>query len=58
MSSNAKAAIPPDQIIGIKKGFLKAISLQLKETPGGGGLKVERFLWVYERDDLFPRLVA
>jgi hypothetical protein len=55
MSSSAKVVIPLDQITGIKKGFSKAISIQL---PGDGTPNIERFLWVYERDDLFARLVG
>lgn len=57
MSSHAKVTVPLDQITGIKKGFSKAISLQIKDMDGTGP-RVERFLWVYERDDLFARLVG
>jgi hypothetical protein len=56
MSSHAKVIVPLEEITGIKKGFSKAISLQLKDDEYGR--RVERFMWVYERDDLFARLVG
>jgi GRAM domain-containing protein 4 len=55
MSSRAKMEIPVTQIIGIKKGASKTISVQFEDS---GGSKTERFLWVYERGDLFGRLVG
>lgn len=55
MSSHAKVTIPIDQITGIKKGGSKSISVQFEDSEGP---KTERFLWVYERGDLFGRLVG
>jgi hypothetical protein len=59
--SSARLALPRAALRGAKKAdLLGAKGLSLRFAPDGGapGERVERFLWVRGRDELFARLVA
>lgn len=47
-----------EDIVGIKKAIPKGISVTVKDASQEDGERKERFLLVYERDELFGRLVG
>lgn len=47
-----------EDIVGIKKATPKGISIVVKDTSQEGGERKEKFLLVYERDELFGRMVG
>jgi len=53
-----KLEIPVDDIVGIKKAIPKGISVRVKDATREGGERKEKFVLVYERDELFGRLVG
>lgn len=53
-----KLEIPTEDVIGIKKAIPKGISLRVKDASQDGGERREKFVLVYERDELFGRLVG
>lgn len=56
--SGSKLEIPVENIVGIKKAIPKGISIRIRDTSQEGGERKEKFLLVYERDELFGRLVG
>lgn len=56
--SGPKLEIPVGDIVGIKKAMPKGISIRAKDVTQEGGERKEKFLLVYERDELFGRLVG
>jgi hypothetical protein len=50
--------IPVQDIVGIKKASPKGISIRVRDASQEGGERNEKFLPVYERDELFGRLVG
>lgn len=56
--SGPKLEIPVEDIVGIKKATPKGISVRLKDTSQGDGERKEKFVLVYERDELFGRMVG
>ena len=50
--------IPVQDIVGIKKVSPKGISIRVKDANQEGGERNEKFWPVYERDELFGRLVG
>lgn len=53
-----KLEIPMGDIVGMKKAAPKGISFKVKDASQENGERKERFLLVYERDELFGRLVG
>ena len=47
-----------EDIVGIKKATPKGISIRVKDASREDGERKEKFLLVYERDELFGRLVG
>lgn len=56
--SGPRLEIPVEDIVGIKKAMPKGISIRVKDGSEEGGERREKFLLVYERDELFGRLVG
>lgn len=56
--SGPKLEIPLDDIVGIKKASPKGISVRVKDASQEDGERKEKFVLVYERDELFGRLVG
>jgi len=56
--SGQKLEIPVEEIVGIKKAMPKGISIRVKDASQGDGERREKFVLVYERDELFGRLVG
>ncbi|KAF9654351.1 hypothetical protein BDM02DRAFT_138295 [Thelephora ganbajun] len=56
--SGPKLEVPAEDIVGIKKATPKGISIRVKDASQEGGERKEKFLLVYERDELFGRLVG
>jgi len=56
--SGAKLEIPVDDIVGIKKATPKGISVRVKDASQEDGERKEKFVLVYERDELFGRMVG
>lgn len=54
----SRLEIPVEDIVGIKKAIPKGISIRVKDASQEGGERGEKFLLVYERDELFGRLVG
>jgi len=50
--------IPVGDIVGIKKAMPKGVSIRVKDANQGNGERKEKFPLVYERDELFGRLVG
>jgi hypothetical protein len=50
--------IPVEDIVGIKKAIPKGISIRVKDASQEDGERKEKFVLVYERDELFGRLVG
>jgi hypothetical protein len=46
------------EIVGMKKAMPKGISIRVKDTSQENGERREKFMLVYERDELFGRLVG
>lgn len=53
-----KLEIPVEEVVGIKKAMPKGISIRVKDTSQEDGERREKFVLVYERDELFGRLVG
>lgn len=53
-----KLEIPMGDIVGIKKASPKGILIRAKDMSQEDGERKEKFLLVYERDELFGRLVG
>lgn len=61
LSSTAKVAIPSDAICGIKRTSpMRGMNVQWvrHQDDGTDEERVEKFLWVGDRDELFARLVV
>lgn len=61
LSSTAKVAIPSDAICGIKRTSpMRGLNVRWMRhhDDGTDEERVEKFLWVGDRDELFARLVA
>ena len=56
--SGTKLEISAEDIVGIKKAMPKGISIRVKDASQEGGERKEKFVLVYERDELFGRLVG
>lgn len=56
--SGPKLEVPAEDIVGIKKAIPKGISIRVKDANQEDGERNEKFLLVYERDELFGRLVG
>lgn len=56
--SGPKLEIPLGDIVGIKKATPKGISIRVKDAGQESGERKEKFMPVYERDELFGRLVG
>ena len=56
--SGSKLEIPVEDIVGLKKALPKGISIRVKDASQEDGERKERFVLVYERDELFGRLVG
>ena len=56
--AGSKLEIPAEDIVGIKKALPKGISIRVKDASQEDGERKERFILVYERDELFGRLVG
>src|SRR5258708_983536 len=54
--SGSKLEIPMEDIVGMKKAAPKGILIKVKDASQENGERKERFLLVYERDELFGRL--
>ena len=50
--------ISAEDIVGIKKAIPKGISVRVKDVSQEEGERKEKFALVYERDELFGRLVG
>ena len=53
-----KLEVPVEDIVGIKKATPKGISIRVKDASQHDGERKEKFVLVYERDELFGRLVG
>jgi len=56
--AGSKLEIPAEDIVGMKKAMPKGISIRFKDASQEGGERTEKFVLVYERDELFGRLVG
>ena len=50
--------IPVEDVVGIKKAMPKGISVRVRDPSQEGGERREKFVLVYERDELFGRMVG
>jgi len=53
-----KLEISVEDIVGIKKAIPKGISVRVRDASQEEGERKEKFALVYERDELFGRLVG
>lgn len=56
--SGPKLEIPMGDIVGIKRAMPKGISIRVQDVSQENGERNEKFMLVYERDELFGRLVG
>ena len=56
--AGSKLEIPVEDIVGIQKVLPNGISIRVKDASQEDGKREERFMMVYERDELFGRLVG
>jgi hypothetical protein len=56
--AGSKLEIPVEDIIGLKKALPKGVSIRVKDASQEDGERKEKFILVYERDELFGRLVG
>lgn len=56
--SGPKLEVPVGDILGIKKASPKGISIRVKDASQENGERKEKFMLVYERDELFGRFVG
>lgn len=56
--TGSKLEIPVEDIVGLKKSFPKGVSIRVKDASREDGERKENFALVYERDELFGRLVG